>query len=420
MLGSTSTSSSSSSSNQNTYNNLINTTNTTGIVDTSSTTSSSTSPNSSNAQAKQAILTPTTTSTTLNNSNECPSTNFTIEQLVQHQLANNNKYTLSRQQMFDLQHSHLLHHHHQQHDAPSQSPQTQHKFKNFTNQNLSQYVDLSQPQPNPPNLPPPPPMMHSSQATTAYLVQTPNGSALLIPPNNHFMQTASQTQSAQSTGTLSFNRNPYGITTIPLQNAAILNQNSGANLPHSPSITSGSCFVRPESTASTNVYQTIDTEKNGYLYPLESFYEGTASINNSNVPSTYNNPLLGNTNNCSMRHKRKCDQQKQLIQQHYQIQQQQQGSHLAKLIENHNNSGTMHSNTNNTNSNFFVSPALSASSNRRLNGSLLERIKYRLSKKMSAYCSWKCVAMLFLCISVIAFISFTVLLASNYIIFVVM
>ena len=407
MLGSTSTSSSTSSSTQNTYNNLINTTNTTGIVDTSSTTSSSTSPNSSNAQAKQAILTPTTTSTTLNNSNECPSTNFTIEQLVQqHQLANNNKYTLSRQQMFDLQHSHLLHHHHQQHDAPSQSPQTQHKFKNFTNQNLSQYVDLTQPQPNPPNLPPPPPMMHSTQATTAYLVQTPNGSALLIPPNNHFMQAAaSQTQSAQSTGTLSFNRNPYGITTIPLQNAA--------NLPHSPSITSGNCFVRPESTASTNVYQTIDTEKNGYLYPLESFYEGTASINNSNVPSTYNKPLLGNTNNCSMRHKRKCDQQKQLIQQHYQIQQQQQGSHLAKLIENHN-SGTMHSNTNNTNSNFFVSPALSASSNRRLNGSLLERIKYRLSKKMSAYCSWKCVAMLFLCISVIAFISFTVLLASNY------
>lgn len=128
----------------------------------------------------------------------------------------------------------------------------------FTNSNC-QYLDIN----------------NQQAATTAYLVQTPNGNALLIPPQtalnptNHFIQTNAN---QQQTNTISLNRNnstasnPYGITTIPYQQAAsLLNDQTttmiNGLLPNSPSVTSGSCFARPESTTSTNVYQTIDASE---------------------------------------------------------------------------------------------------------------------------------------------------------------
>lgn len=100
------------------------------------------------------------------------------------------------------------------------------------------------------------------------------------------------------------------------------------------------------------------------------------------------------------------------LQQQHQHQQQQQQGQFAKLLESNqasNGNGTLHSNTN---SNFFASPALSsATSNRRLaNSSFFERFKYRLSKKLKAYCSWKCLAMLFLFITLNLFM-FTIYLS---------
>ena len=154
------------------------------------------------------------------------------------------------------------------------------------------------------------------------------------------------------------------------------------------------------------------------MYPLENFYD-TSSFNN-NTTSTNTNT----NNHCSTRHKQRRNFQ-QHQQQHTQFQmnqhQLQQQGQFAKLIENQSNSnsnnanGTLHSNTNNTNSNFFVSPALSATSNRRLaNGSFLERVKYRLGKKLKIYCSWKCLAMLFLFITLNLF-TFTIYLAGKLI-----
>ena len=310
-------------------------------------------------------------------------------------LNNNNKFTLQRNnQMFEL----------------TQSPKVNNKFfgtnrfgtLNNNNQLQCQYVDLNGQLPNPPILPPP------SMATTAYLVQTPNGSALLIPPQtalnptNHFIQTNSSSLQQQQQNTFSLNRNPYGITTIPIQNNTLTNTTTTTTtLPNSISINNPNCFNRPDSTASTNVYQTIDTEKNGYLYPLENFYD-SSSFNNNTVST--------NTNNFSTRHKQKRIFQQQPHQQFQHLNHQQQ--QFAKLMENQQNTnGTLHSNTNNTNSNYFVSPALSATSNRRLsNGSFLERFKYRVSKKLKQYCSWKCLAMLFLFITLNLF-TFTIYLA---------
>ena len=149
------------------------------------------------------------------------------------------------------------------------------------------------------------------------------------------------------------------------------------------------------------------------MYPLENFYD-TSMFNNNNTTCTNTNT----NNNCSTRHKQRRNfQQQQQQQQQFQINHQnlQQGQ-FAKLIENqasngNNANGTLHSNTNNTNSNFFVSPALSSTSNRRLaNGSFLERMKYRLNKKLKLYCSWKCLAMLFLFITLNLF-TFTIYLA---------
>jgi transcription initiation factor TFIID subunit TAF12 len=143
--------------------------------------------------------------------------------------------------------------------------------------------------------------------------------------------------------------------------------------------------------------------RNGYLYPLESFYEGsifnTASKANTNLCT---NKKQKKNKNSFNQHKNIQQQQLQLQQQHQQQQQQQlqqqqqqqqqqqhhfqlqQQGHFVKLLEssNPNNSsnmtGTLHSNTNHTNSNFFVSPALSAVSNRRhSDGSFLNRFKYR-------------------------------------------
>ena len=174
--------------------------------------------------------------------------------------------------MFDQQH--------QQHNIMPQSPKTINKYLTNRfgtinhhhlnlNQHQQQYIDLNGQMPNPPVLPPP------TMATTAYLVQTANGSALLIPPQtplnptNHFIQTNSSSSSSgnnQQTNTFSLNRNPYNLTTIPLQNNnnnnnnnTLLNTTTTTTLPNSISITNQ--FNRPDSTASTNVYQTIDTEK---------------------------------------------------------------------------------------------------------------------------------------------------------------
>ena len=197
-----------------------------------------------------------------------------------------NKPTLQRHQMFDS----LLHASGRQQDSNNsptiqskfQQQQQQHRFGtlnqqstfgNNNNNSNCQYLDLNNQQTTSQNI----------NATTAYLVQTPNGNALLIPPQtalnptNHFIQTNAN---QQQTNTISLNRNnstasnPYGITTIPYQQAASLlnDQNTtmisgnghslNGLLPNSPSVTSGNCFARPESTTSTNVYQTIDaTEK---------------------------------------------------------------------------------------------------------------------------------------------------------------
>ncbi len=145
------------------------------------------------------------------------------------------------------------------------------------------------------------------------------------------------------------------------------------------------------------------------MYPLENFYDTSTFNNNTTSTNTNTN------NNFSTRHKQRRNFQQQQQQQQFQINHQnlQQGQ-FAKLIENqaiNNANGTLHSNTNNTNSNFFASPALSTTSNRRLaNGSFLERVKYRLSKKLKLYCSWKCLAMLFLFITLNLF-TFTIYLA---------
>jgi hypothetical protein len=164
----------------------------------------------------------------------------------------------------------------QQHNIMPQSPKTINKYltnrfgtiNHHAHLNLSQhqqqYIDLNGQMPNPPVLPAP------TMATTAYLVQTANGSALLIPPQtplnptNHFIQTNSSSGNNQQANTFSLNRNPYNLTTIPLQNNnnnnnTLLNTTSTTTLPNSISITNQ--FNRPDSTASTNVYQTIDTEK---------------------------------------------------------------------------------------------------------------------------------------------------------------
>lgn len=183
--------------------------------------------------------------------------------------------------------------------------------------------------------------------------------------------------------------------------------------------------------------------RNGYLYPTESFYE-TAGLTTN--PSTLLNP----NNNCSTRHKFKrttnnTTSYHNAAPHHLQFQlQQSQTGQFIKLIDassssssggggggatnvgggggsGDKSSNTLHSNTNNTNntnSNFFVSPALSAESNRRLsaNGSILERLKYRLTQKLTNYCTWKCLAILFLILT-LSFFSFSIYLSGLFKVF---
>ena len=166
--------------------------------------------------------------------------------------------------------------------------------------------------------------------------------------------------------------------------------------------------------------------RNGYLYPVESGYDSSTFYNNTNTTSLHNKSFTLNKQKYKLNYQQQLQQQ--LIQQHQmQQQQQQQQFHsqhthqhrhagpFAKLLENAmgNNTGTIHSNTNNTNSNFFVSPTLSTESNRRHGNSLLNRIKYRLGQKLSNHCSWKALAILFLFIIINLFL-FTVYLAGKF------
>ena len=244
-------------------------TNTTNLNPNSTTdtiTHISSSPNSlqsfQNSNTSQNILLPNASNTS--NSNECQNVAF-MQHIHNHN--NNNTTLLRQQQMFGSEH-------HSHHLNDKSLKTTDHYCDNRFNCN-GQYVDLNNLH-NAGYLPQIPTdclatSMTTNQATTAYLVQTSNGSALLIPsqtalnPTNHFMQTNS------STTHHTLNRNPYGITAIPLQtnttsnynNSNITNGNSLIN-PNSntnSSTTAHNYFVRPESTASTNVYQTIDAEK---------------------------------------------------------------------------------------------------------------------------------------------------------------
>ncbi|RNA13851.1 hypothetical protein BpHYR1_026318 [Brachionus plicatilis] len=189
----------------------------------------------------------------------------------------------------------------------------------------------------------------AGQPTAAFLVQTPNGSALLIPPSNNF----------HTLNSFSLSRQNY-LTT-------------------SPSVTSGT--FRPESNQSQNVYQTIDAEKNGYLYPIDGAYDSGTTF----------------TNTCSTRSKFKKSLQHQ------------QQAHLAKLLENSHNNARSNSNG------YFSSPtesSVSTRNRRHLNNSILERFKFGVSKKLEKKCSWKCLSFLFLIVILNLFL-FTIYLTSE-------
>ena len=189
----------------------------------------------------------------------------------------------------------------------------------------------------------------ATQPTTAFLVQTANGSALLIPPTNNF----------HTLNSFTLNRQNYMTT--------------------SPSVTSGA--FRPDSNLSQNVYQTIDAEKNGYLYPIDGAYDSNTTF----------------TNTCSTKSKFKKSFQHQ------------QHAHLAKLIENSNHIARSNSNG------YFSSPIesnMSTRNRRHLNGSILERFKFRIGKKMENICSWKCLSLVFLIIILNLFL-FTIYLAGE-------
>ncbi len=304
-----------------------------------------------------------------------------------------------------------------------ESPVTQTKFRytginqhpsfNNTGQNLTGS------DPQAPLMPPPTNNTNTLNATAAYLVQTPSGNALLIPPQTALNPT---NQFIQTTNTISLNRhnssasNPYGIQTVPFQQAAtLLNESHNFNVlngfPHSPS----NCFsinARPESTGSTNVYQTIDaTEKNGYLYPVESGYDSSSFYNNL---ATINNKNFSNTvgrnkhrTNYQQHIQNQIVQQSQLHQFHqHQLHQQQ--SQFSKLLD-----------SNNTNSNLFSSPSMSTESttnnnkNRRLiEDSNLNRMRHQITRKLQGYCSWKFMALLFLFI-ILNLFTFTVYLTGK-------
>lgn len=193
----------------------------------------------------------------------------------------------------------------------------------------------------------------TAQPTTAFLVQTANGSALLIPPANNF----------HTLNSFSLSRQNYMTT--------------------SPSVTSGA--FRPDSNLSQNVYQTIDAEKNAYLYPLDAAYDSSTTF----------------TNTCSTKSKFKKSFQHQ------------QHAHLTKLIENSHHTARSNSNG------YFSSPTesnMSARNRRHLNGSILERFKFSFSKKLEKVASWKCLSLVFLIIILNLFL-FTIYLAGKKIFF---
>lgn len=204
------------------------------------------------------------------------SNTFLIEQLAhlnqnkqQRLLLNQFQNTLSKQQVLE----HLQH---------QQAMDSQNKYltnaRGATNgAQMCQYVDLNTQMPLNPHLSH---LNQSAQAHTAYLVQTPNGSALLIPPhatlshNNHFLTTTNNCQTTTNpnqatlntfargqTGSANTNNLHYGLGTMSFTanaqqpNILTANMNNVGNSIGSP------CFARSESTASTNVYQTIDAEK---------------------------------------------------------------------------------------------------------------------------------------------------------------
>lgn len=127
--------------------------------------------------------------------------------------------------------------------------------------------------PQPPLIPPPS-LTHSA---TAYLVQTVDGSTLLIQPQSitnsahHLLQMSQQNTQPQTNNqnNLTLNRNPYNLT-IPLhclqqQQQSTSNTNTLFSqaqnfLSNSSSVNSPSIIERPESAVS-NVYQTIDADR---------------------------------------------------------------------------------------------------------------------------------------------------------------
>jgi hypothetical protein len=101
----------------------------------------------------------------------------------------------------------------------------------------------------------------TTQATTAYLVQTSNGSALLIPPQNLLRSN----HIISSTGNKTLNRNNYEINNVQKNDSLASKNNKNNNEIHSNSnsnfLNITDIFGRSDSTTSTNVYQTIDADK---------------------------------------------------------------------------------------------------------------------------------------------------------------
>lgn len=156
---------------------------------------------------------------------------------------------------------------------------------------------------------------------------------------------------------------------------------------------------------------------------MENIYDGNIMLNHTNI-SNYINPVLSNnnksTNNYSTAKKengKNSQNHQNLLHQQFINNQQQQPSHFTKLLNSNssNLTNTIPSNSNHTNSNFFISPTLSVKSNRRLShdNSFIQRIKFRLTKKLKNNCSWKFVAIFFLIISILSLIIFTMTYSGN-------
>ncbi len=209
--------------------------------------------------------------------------NFLIEQLAhlnqnkQQQQQQQQQRLLLNQFQNTLSKHQVLEHFQQQAMDPQNKYLTNARGTNNGAQ-MCQYVDLNSQLPLNPHLSH---LNQPAQAHTAYLVQTPNGSALLIPPqatlnhNNHFLtatnncptsanpnQTNLNTFARGQAGSANTNNLHYGMGTMSFaanaQQSNILAANMNTNMGNS---IGSPCFARSESSASTNVYQTIDAEK---------------------------------------------------------------------------------------------------------------------------------------------------------------